>query len=1223
MLKNLSLKTQIFFLVTAVVIAAFLIVTWVVFNKTVQMAEKDAFELAQETAERYKNEIKAELQGARITAETLATVFETLKTHGLTDRNMMNDILKSALAKKDYLTAFCVAYDADALDGLDKQHAGQKPAYDDTGRYSPYWNRLGGSIEVEPLYDIDSADWYVVPKSTKQEYITDPYPYQVQGLPVMLASLVFPIVYQDRTIGIVASDIVLDTLQEMVSRVNPRGKGGHTRIISNSGIIVAHPDKRYLGKDLMGWLLHNSLTADPSGVNEALRVLEQFRAKDSAANRTDEIQREQDEQTASLIRSLKQYAAVPGGTEPDLSLFTAELTRTIIASNEGKWSFITEIRDAVRNGRTHIVRDAEFYTIYLPIQFSDATKPWSVAVSIPMSEVLKNANSIRNYVIGVSFAAVCAIAFILYFIARSVAWPILMLANAAKTIAKGNFKASLPSVRGANEIATLTGAFRFMAEKNEELIGRMQDYAEKLEEKNKYLNRLNQLKDEFLANTSHELRTPLNGIIGIVESMVDGATGSLTKQQKYNLTLVSNSGKRLSNMVNDILDFTKLKNREIVLQIKPVDLKPIVEAILVLSGPMAKRKDLLLSCDIDESFPLVDADENRVQQILYNLIGNAVKFTEKGKIIVSAETQDGRAMISVSDTGIGIPEDKFDLIFESFEQADGSTEREYGGTGLGLTITKNLVELHGGTLTVESKIGEGSTFTFTIPVSAANKENAAPAENWEPFIDEDDFLSNEDMEDPEQTSTGEEILYRILAVDDEPVNIQVLKNLLRTEKCSLSATNSGIEALKMIEAGEKFDLILLDIMMPKMSGYEVCRQLRLQHSLFELPILMLTAKNQLQDIVLGFQAGANDYLSKPFDKMELRARVQTLLSLKQAVKISIENEKLFENEKQKRLLEQTLLVLTNALTSTLDLKEVLTKVMHAMSHFIRFNRSIVLLKEGEQFEVGVVGSQDGEKLQEGSAVDVAGDPFLNEIATAMRPILSNDLESHILEGRAEGEILVGVPILYRDNLLGIIVLNCLDGDISHELLFSLAGQAGVAIQNARMFTKINIMATTDGLTGLYNRRYFFELAEKEFAKYVRYGDALSICMVDIDHFKKINDTYGHVIGDEVLRHLAKNLTEVLRDYDVVGRYGGEEFAVLFPGTSLETATKVAERIRTTIENAVVKTEEFGDIRYTLSIGVSTFTKDVKAIIRVFEEADKGLYEAKNSGRNKVVAKYGL
>ena len=213
MFKNLRLRTKIFVLVFTVVVAAFLALTMIVSGKSYEMAKKDAFNLARETADKYKNEIIAELQGARITAETISTVFETLKAGGLTDREMMNDILRNTLAEKEYITAFCIAYDPNALDGKDAEYAGLSPAYDETGRYAPYCNKLGDSIAVEPLNAIDTEDWYIVPKTELHEYITDPYPYEVQGHPVMLASLVFPIVHEDRFIGIISSDIVLDKLQ--------------------------------------------------------------------------------------------------------------------------------------------------------------------------------------------------------------------------------------------------------------------------------------------------------------------------------------------------------------------------------------------------------------------------------------------------------------------------------------------------------------------------------------------------------------------------------------------------------------------------------------------------------------------------------------------------------------------------------------------------------------------------------------------------------------------------------------------------------------------------------------------------------------------------------------------------------------------------------------------------------------------------------------------------
>jgi diguanylate cyclase (GGDEF)-like protein len=814
----------------------------------------------------------------------------------------------------------------------------------------------------------------------------------------------------------------------------------------------------------------------------------------------------------------------------------------------------------------------------------------------------------------------CVIALLLYIIATGITRPILVLSRTARTFGEGNFDVEVPLIQSNDEIGALSKAFKFMAEKINNLIREMQKYARELEEKNQYLNHLNELKDEFLANTSHELRTPINGIIGIVESMVDGATGTLTNEQKYNLTIVSHSGKRLSNMINDILDFTKLKNKEIVLQIKPVDLKIIADTVLALSKSLIKGKELKLINELDEALPTVSADENRIQQILYNLIGNSIKFTEKGEIAISAKVVDSLVAVTVADTGIGISEEKFDRIFESFEQVDGSTAREYGGTGLGLSITRKLVELHGGTICVESKLGEGSRFTFTIPVSEVKKEDIAHDENQKPLLDMEDFAAGEAAAEQTQIAANAGDGPRILVVDDEPVNIQVLSNFLSMRNYAVFKAYNGAGALKLVENNEKFDLILLDVMMPKMSGYEVCQHLREQYSLFDLPILMLTAKNQIQDIVLGFQSGANDYVQKPFDKDELMARVRTLLSLKRAVTAAIESEKQFENEKQKRVFEETLRKVTRAITSTLDLKEVLGKILEAMAQFLNFDKSAVLLNEGGDFVIKANNGYALAKVQEGAKIDIAQDKFLNQITLMRETVVSSDLETCFRDGDSDNSVLVGIPIIYRSDLLGVIILSRRNGDISSELLFTLAGQAGVAIQNARLFEKINTMATIDGLTGLNNRRHFFELAEWEFQRHQRYGTQLAAFMIDIDHFKRVNDTYGHAIGDRVLAHLAKKLTVLLRGSDLIGRYGGEEFAAMLPETTLEVAAEIAERVRKSIETDVVLTEEFGEVRYTLSIGVSTFPKDAKTVNTIFEAADKGLYEAKNTGRNKVVVR---
>jgi len=269
-----------------------------------------------------------------------------------------------------------------------------------------------------------------------------------------------------------------------------------------------------------------------------------------------------------------------------------------------------------------------------------------------------------------------------------------------------------------------------------------------------------------------------------------------------------------------------------------------------------------------------DADEDRLQQIAYNLLGNAIKFTDKGSVIISAEKQEGMLAISITDTGIGIPANKLEDIFTSFEQVEDTDIRSYQGTGLGLTVTKNLVELHGGMINVVSEPAKGSTFTFTLPVST--RKDIEKKESEIGHIRESEMHAIEKAIEKMPLAKGE---YNVLVVDDEEINQQVLANLLSMNNYTFVPAYSGAEALNILDGGEKFDIVLLDVMMPKMSGYEVCRKIREQYLPSELPIIMLTAKNQVSDLVEGLSSGANDYLPKPFIKDELLTRMRTHLNL--------------------------------------------------------------------------------------------------------------------------------------------------------------------------------------------------------------------------------------------------------------------------------------------------------------------------------------------------------
>jgi signal transduction histidine kinase len=392
---------------------------------------------------------------------------------------------------------------------------------------------------------------------------------------------------------------------------------------------------------------------------------------------------------------------------------------------------------------------------------------------------------------------------------------------------------------------------------------------------------LDKLKDEFLADTSHELRAPLHGIIGIAETMAEGVAGSLNRQQVANLALIVSSSKRLFSLVNDLQDFSRLKHRDLVLQKKPVNIRQAIEVVLALYQPLIKGKKLILLCEIENDLPPADGDENRIQQILHNLIGNAIKFTEAGRISVAASIRETLINITVADTGIGIPPDRIEDIFKSYEQLNESTSGKFVGTGLGLSITKHLVELHGGTIRVESEPGRGSQFTFTLPVNTVKpylgpelsitelfwEDTKTPVEQSAPKLNNNNFL-------------------KIMLVDDDPVHLQMLSNYLSLQGYPAISASDGRCALQIVEENHNdgFDLIILDVMMPGISGYEVCRTLREKYTLVDLPVLILTSNNHPNDILAGFEAGANDYLVKPFDKREFLARVNTLLSLKKAAK---------------------------------------------------------------------------------------------------------------------------------------------------------------------------------------------------------------------------------------------------------------------------------------------------------------------------------------------------
>ena len=396
---------------------------------------------------------------------------------------------------------------------------------------------------------------------------------------------------------------------------------------------------------------------------------------------------------------------------------------------------------------------------------------------------------------------------------------------------------------------------------------------------NEHLRQVDQLKDEFLANTSHELRTPLNGIIGIAESLREGSAGLQNQKTINHLKLIIDGGKRLSQLVNDILDYKKLTHDTLILQRRAVDLFTILDVVVSLLRPLAEKKSLELINNLSKDLPLVYADEDRVQQIFHNLIGNAIKYTNDGKVEISARLNINEIEICVSDSGIGIKNSKIEEIFKPFEQLSLPDTVSQKGTGLGLSVTRQLIEQHDGEIWVKAKLNEGSKFYFTLPCWLENYHS----EDIEVRPDMITSSIEQRSETSKIANQGTQIEAipskgKILIADDDPVNLQVLSGLLQMNNYEVVSAADGVEASK-IGLTQKFDLAILDIMMPGMSGYEVTKNLRTKFNAIELPILLLSARNQPGDVKTGFESGANDYVTKPIEREVLLSRIQTMLLL--------------------------------------------------------------------------------------------------------------------------------------------------------------------------------------------------------------------------------------------------------------------------------------------------------------------------------------------------------
>lgn len=712
---------------------------------------------------------------------------------------------------------------------------------------------------------------------------------------------------------------------------------------------------------------------------------------------------------------------------------------------------------------------------------------------------------------------------------------------------------------------------------NERLEEKVLERTRELETLNKDLEKTNKLKSQFIANMSHELRTPLNSIIGFSESLLQLPVGTLNEKQKRYVGNIFTSGNHLLQLINNILDIAKIEAGRLTLYCEEFPVAPVIGETVSIVGTLAGKKDISLVYDIDAGVDSVVADRIKFKQILYNLLSNAIKFTpEKGGVHLKARSVDHfedmkpgikhfsekLIHISVKDTGMGIKPDDIERIFDEFEQADSSYTREHEGTGIGLSLTKRLLDMHGGYIWVESEVGKGSIFNFVMPVTQGKVTTVYPP--LQPI--RDNVAPTAQL-----TAVPFETTMRntILIVEDDKATAELLVLQLEESGYHVVHSPNGIDAVEKAVELKPF-AIILDVMLPGKDGWEVLQDIKAIQETKDIPVIIYSIVDNKE---LGFALGATDYLTKPVDR-------QTLISRLNALSFS---------KKKRRQIVNIMVVDDN--------KEAVELV------------SSILEPEG----FSVMKAYGGEE-----AVEKAKSERLDAIILdLMMPGMDGFEVVHRLKGLPPTcdvpiLILTAKDITVEDRLR-------LAGQIERIYLKSIFSREDL-IKQLRTLELLhpNRAGLIDETSGLFNYSYFQLRLAQEVKRAGRNKEAMSLIVMDMDGFKHYLSGMGQYHGDIVIKKIAEILRKGLRGADVGARLGADEFGIIMPNTLKTSAAAVAKRLKAMIEGyPFYGIELLPDKRLTASIGISSYPGDATASEELISKANGALMRAKAKGGNQV------